>query len=866
MTDDELREELESHITMLAEQYQRQGITEAQAMEAARRQFGNRTRIQEETRSVHINQFLETLVQDVRYALRGFVHNPAFALTAIFAAALGIGPTTAVFSIVDRLLFRPLPYSGADRLVSVGMMAPLDSNEFMFASEYNDLRRDPGPFTGVTAFEAGAFDCDLTEQSPLRMRCVRAEADFLPTLGMAPFIGRTFNEQENRPGGPAAVLISYGLWLSRFAGDPAAVGGTLALDGAAPTIVGVLPKNFEIPTLTPADVLLPLAIASTERNGRAFRVFARMKPGITSRQAWEQLQPHFQRSMLEVPLPFRKEVSFRVQPVRDRQIGDARLTSLTLFGSVLAVLLIACANIATILLARSVSRQREVAMRLALGASRWRLARQTLTECLLLALAGGIAGVALAWALVRACVAMAPGSLPRMDQAAIDGRVLVFALAASLGAGVVFGILPALRRPAPYWISGWRSSGRIAGGLRTLLVTAQIALSIVLLTGAGLLLRSLWNLQRVPLGIDTENVLTAKFALGKHRFPNATSQLAAFSQLEQSLAAIPGVEAAAISDSLPPMGGMRARPLRALLVEGKAQRPEGTGGMIAWRYVTPGYFAAFHIPVVRGRGFTGVDRDPGVRSVILSESLARLLFPGEDPLGRHILRDDRNEWFTVIGIATDALNSGLNRDAGPEYYLVRKSMPDPTWNQQEPPMGWRGASAIVRTSISPKLVAGAVREALAGLDPAMPVDVQSMRQRVDGITQRPRFNAILLALFAAIGVVLAAVGLYGVVAFLVSQSTQEIGIRLALGATPSRITALVLGLAARWTIAGAILGTIAALYSTKVLRTMLFGVPERDPFTIGAVVLLLLVVAMLAAWLPSRRAARVDPIAALRHD
>lgn len=390
------------------------------------------------------------MLSDIRYALRGLARNPVFAVTAILAAALGIGAATAVFSVVDRILFRPLPYAHADRMVSVGMMTPLDTNEFMFADSLLDLRRDPGPFDEVTAFQAGNFDCDLTEQNPLRLRCLRLQGNFLETFGVSPLLGRSFTSQEDHPGGPAAAMISYGLWQSRFAADPAIIGRTMPVDGGAITIVGVLPKTFEMPTLTPADVLLPLALnEATERQGRVLRVFARLKPGVAEPRAMAQLQPFFERGMETVPAAFRKEVHFAVRAIRDRQVGDVRLASLALFGSVLAVLLIACANIANLLLARAVSRERELVMRAVLGATRARLARQALTESLVLGIAGGAAGCALAFGLVRVLTAIAPGGLPRLDQASLDPRVLLFTVAATLVSSLFLGSRRRCARRAP---------------------------------------------------------------------------------------------------------------------------------------------------------------------------------------------------------------------------------------------------------------------------------------------------------------------------------------------------------------------------------------------------------------------------------
>ncbi len=810
---------------------------------------------------------LETTLQDARYAIRGLLRNPAFSLTAILAGALGIGATSAVFSAVDRILFRALPYANEDRLVSVGMMAPLDINEFLFADPYVSLRRNPGPLEDVTAFQAGTIDTDLTESNPVRLHALRLEANFLEVFGIRPIAGKTFTREEDRPGGPRVAMISYGLWRSRYAGDPRAVGRTLMLDGAPVEIVGVLPKNFEMPTLTQADILLPLALnEAAEHAGRAFRVFARMRPGVTVRQAIEEMQPQFQLALQTVPPQFRKEIYFRVRPVRDRQVGDVRAASLALFGAVLAVLLIACANIATLLLARAVARERELAMRAALGASRWRLARQALTESLILSAIGGAAGCALAWALLRVFVAIGPAALPRLDQASIDGRVLWFTVAAALGSGMLFGIAPALRRSGSLLVGGWNSTMRSRGGLRAALVTLEIAFSMVLSTGAGLLLHSLWKLESVPLGMQTDRVITARFVLGRTGYSTPEQLLGFFNELEQRLKTAPGVEAMAITDSMPPLGGMRGRPLATIDIEGVPHRPEGTGGMVGWRYVTPGYFSALGIPIVRGRPFTERDRDPSTFVAILSESLARRMFPHEDPIGKRILKGPHGEWTTVIGVARDVTNLGATRESWPEYYIVRKPSVDFNFQNQEPPTGWRSAIVIARTAVDPKLTAGSIRATLGSLDPTLPVEMETMNQRLQEIDQRPRFYAILLAAFAGMGVLIAAVGLYGVMSFLMSQRRREVGVRIALGATPGSIVRMTLASAARWTVLGLAIGAGGSLAAARLMQSLLFRVEPGDPAAVGAAMAVLCAAALAAAAVPARRASHLDPMQTLRQE
>jgi predicted permease len=805
----------------------------------------------------------EGTLQDILLAIRGMRRNPAYALTGVIAAALGIGASTAVFSAVDRVLFRPLPYRDEARLASVGIMAPLDTNEFLLASAYFDLRRNPGPFESVTAFQAGASACDLTENSPVRLQCLRFEANFLETLGLAPAAGRRFSATEDRPNGPRVAMISYGLWRSRFAADPRAIGRTFNLDGAPTEIIGVLPAGFLMPTLTHADVILPLALdESRERSGRALRAFGRLKSGITFEQARAELAPYFQRVLTDVPPRFRKEVTLRIRPVRDRQLGDARQASIALLGAVLAVLLIACANLANLLVARGAARQREMSVRIALGASRARLTRQLMAESLLLSVIGGAAGCGLAFALLRIFQTAGAEALPRLAEASIDPRVLGFALATTLLCGLIAGVAPAWR-PAGS-MDGVRSTSPASGWLRGTLVTAQIAVSMVLLAGAGLLLRSLWNLERVPLGLESDPVLTAQFVLGRQAYADSARQLAFFDELERRLRAIPGVEAAAITDSLPPTGATRGRPYSTIEVEGRPPLPEGTSGMVTWRYITPGYFQALGILIRRGRGFTEADRGAGVYSIVLGEALARKMFPNQDPIGRRILRDPRGEWFTVIGVAADVRNQGPAKEVEPEYYVVRKAAPDLTWANQEPPTGWRGATAVVRTSIDPRFATAEIRRTIASLDAALPVELGAMRSRIESVTERPRFYAGLLASFAGVGAVLAGIGLFGVMSFLVTQRRREIGVRMALGSTAGRVMSHVLEFAMRWTGVGIVVGVGGAIVATRWLRSLLFQVQPADPWALAAGVALLIAVAIVAAAAPAWRAAQVEPAETLR--
>jgi putative ABC transport system permease protein len=861
--DGDLDAQLRAHLEMLTQENIRRGMSPADARYAARREFGGVEQAKELYREQHGIQFLDALLQDLRFALRGLGRRPGFALVAILTLALGIGSTTAVFSVVDRILFRSLPYPHDDRLVSFGDKAPFEANEFVLGPDYVDWKKAQTPFESVTSFVPGGADCDLTEQNPVRLKCALVEATFLPTFGIQPLLGRNFTGDEDRPNAPHVALISYGLWRSRFASDRNLPGRTISLDGKPTMVVGVLPAQFEMPNLGHDDILVPAALdGSTDRGPTArqiiLRAFARLKPGISIKQASAAMEPLFQQSLNYVPPQFRHEVSFRVRPLRDRQIQDARVSSWVLLGAVLAVLLVACTNVANLLLASATSRMRELAVRTALGATRGRLVRQALTESSFLGVLGGLAGCSFAQLLLRLFVSIAPEGIPRLEQATIDVRVLLFAFGVSLLSGILFGLASVLRRPAPELLTGKENHATPRGMLRQILVTVQIAVSLILLAGAGLLLRSLWKLETVALGMDAKSVITAGIDLAEYRYPDSAKQLAFFTEVEARLRQIPGVTALALSDTLPPSGGMQATFLSAIEIPGHTKFSAGTGGMIGYRYVTPGYFPVLGVPILRGRGFREEDGAPAERPVILSEALAKKLFPnGEDPLGKSFRFGSQNDWRTIVGIAGDVKNNGLAAPADPEFYIAWKN---------EPAGYFRSAHFLVQSAINPEAVAKWIRSETAAIDPTVPVTIEGMKTRVGKLAQRPRFTAALLSLFASMGVLLAGIGIYGVVGFLVAQQTREIGIRIALGATPGSVLRMVLSNMVRWTVIGAALGLLGAWLCSRLLESLLFDVRAHDPFLLGAALFVLLAVAFFAAWIPARRAMRVDPMVALRYE
>ena len=584
-----------------------------------------------------------------------------FTVTAILTLATGIGTATAVFSVVDRILFRSLPYAHDDRLVSVGLLAPIQPQEFVLGGWYYDWRDHQTPFQAITS-TIGVDQCDLTQQNPARLSCAAVESSFLPTLGVAPLLGGNFTADEDRPNAPLVALISYQLWRSHFGNDPAILGKTISLDGQAVRVIGVLPKEFEFPTLERADVLIPQALDEAAQRktppGRVMSAFARLKPGVSVEQANAALQPLFQDALNQAPPQFRKEIRLRVRSLRDRQVHDARLAAWILLAAVIAVLLIACANVASLLLARAAARERELAVRSALGASRGRLIRQTLTESLLLAAAGAIAGITLAFVLLRVFVAIAPEGVPFLQRADLDLRIAGFAVAVSLICGILFGVLPALQTPRAESLAGRTSSSISHNRLRQSLVVTQIAVSLILLASAGLLVRSFWNLLNQPLGMHTNSVVTATIALGEQRYPKAEQQMAFYQQLEAKLRRLPGVKVLAMSETLPPGGWHHDQILASNRVAGRPLPSEGTGGSVAWRWVTPGYFPALNIPIVQGRAFQEDDRSSNDHFIVVSQALAKLMFPGQNPIGQHLQPGLEGPWYFIVGVAQNVKNGG----------------------------------------------------------------------------------------------------------------------------------------------------------------------------------------------------------------
>lgn len=837
--------ELRFHLEQQVRDYVAKGMSREAAQRRAYREFGGIELSKEECRDQRPFLWLEHAVQDIRYALRLLARNRTFSVAAILSLALGIGATTSVFSVVDRILFRSLPYSDADRLVSIGAGGPMLPYDFMFGASYLEFRRHQTAFSAVTSW-SGVKDCDLTSGEPIRLQCASVESSFLGTLGIVPALGRSFTAEEDGPNKPRTVLLSYGVWQSRFGGHPDILGRTISVDGEPARVVGVLPPDFEIPTLAHADLAIPQGLddATLQRavTGRPLRAIARLRPGTTIAAAQAVADVLVARALAGMPPGgLAREIKPHVKTLRDLRIGDARAVAWVLFGSVLAVLLLACSNVANLLMARTEARRRELAMRVALGAGRMRLVRQAATESLLLAALGGLCGLALAYVLLKVFVNAAPDGIPQLARATLDWRVLAFTFMCSVASGLISGMGAA--------------GGR--GRFRQALIVTQLAFSLALLSAAGLLLRALWRYQQIPLGMETQQVLTASLSLSPQRYPSAGRRLAFSEELEERLRSTAMFATVAISDSRPPDVPLRSKPLAVQQIDGRPQDSPVQGTMV-WRAVTPEYFRALGVPIRQGRGFTEQDRDRGRDVMIVSQSLARRLFHDSDAVG-HFIGSAQ-----IVGTAADVRNSGGTARDDPEYYVPRSHAADaPIYSAADE---LRRVVAIVRTSLAPELAARAVRHTVAQMDASLPVEIEPLGETASRLSVRPRFNALLLAVFAALGLLLSALGTYGVLGFLVAQRTSEIGVRIALGATPQAMAAMVLANALRWIAAGLVLGLVLSMALTRALNSMLYGMTAYDPaaWTLAATVLVL--TALVAAWQPSRRAARVDPVEALRHD
>jgi putative ABC transport system permease protein len=863
-SDRELAHEIEEHLRMHAEDYQRAGLAPDEARRQAVLAFGGIERVTEQYRDRRSLPLVETTLQDVRYALRSLRKHSGFAMAVLIVLALGIGANAAIFTVVNGVLLRPLPFRDPARLVHVWHVPPPASFPGMTrfavsAANYLDWQRRQHVFERMAIHHYKSFTLTGRGQPEL-LRAQGVSAGFFEVLGVPPLQGRWFLPEEDQPGREHVVILSHRLWQSRFGGDRSIVGRPITLDGASYTVVGITGPAFDYPYW--AQLWTPLAWTEKERAVRGEHsclVVARLAPGKDVGAAQAEMTAISRVLAREYPED-NKGWGALVVSLHEDRVGDVRTSLLVLLGAVGFVLLIACANVANLVLARTLARRREMAVRVALGAGAGRIVRQVITETLLLALAGGALGLIVARAGVDLITAFLGEALPQSVPIAFDWRVLVFTAVISALTGVAAGLVPALRLARSSVIDAIKQGGgredSEAGGsrVRGALVAVEVALSLVLLVGAGLMIRSLWLLNSVPPGFEPGGVLSAAVSLPERRYPERDQMVRFFDELVRRVRALPGVESAGVITNLPLGGGGNNWPIQ---IAGRPQLRMSEQPQVQGNVITPGYLRTMRIPIVRGRDITARDRSGGPAVALISEAMARRLWPGEDPIGqRFTIAFFPEAVREVVGIVRDVRERELATAGTASVYLPLAQVPV------------TDAVLAVRTQVTaPEVLASSLTAAVRGIDPDLPVvDVMAMEMVVRRSVADRRATMYLLAVFAAFALVLAAVGLYSVLAYSVRRRVREIGIRMALGADRRGVVQMVIADALRPTIVGLVVGIAAALAIRRVVESLLFGVSPSDPATFAAVSALLVIVALGASALPAYAATRVDPMLALRDE
>jgi predicted permease len=821
---------------------------------------------------------MDTFLRNLRHGLRTLAKSPGFAAVAILTMTLGIGANTAIFSVVNSVLLQPLSYPNPERLVELELSGPHGNSDVTSIPKFNVWREQTQVFDSVAAYDFGGPGINLTGgDRPEQIQGIRVSADYFRVFGAPMTIGRTFSAEEDRPGGPAVAVISNGLWRSRYGGDPGIISRTIDVGGEPYSVIGVLGRTF---TNDPkSDIWLPLKPdPNSVDQGHYLRATARLKPGVTVSQAQaamklaaEQFKKKFPGSVAMGP-----GEGFTAVPLRDSVIGDVRFGLLLLLGAVGFVLLIACANVANLLLARATIRHREIAIRSALGARRAVIVWQLLTESLLLSLGGGVLGLGLGYVGVRALLSMNPGDIPRIGEKGVgvtlDWRVLAFTLIAAMLTGVFFGLVPALTASRLDLSNILRESGsRTGSGMRhnkarSVLVITEMALALILLVGAALLIRTFSALRGVNPGFDAHNVLTMQMSLAGARFKTAAAVDRMGRDGKQRLESLPGVTAAALTCCLPLQGGY-GLPFN---IEGQTTKDGSDPAGASWVSTSPGYFDVLRIPIVKGRAFTDQDSGAAPRVVIINETLAKKFFPKGDALGSRItIGQGVGPEFDespreIVGIVGDVRAEALNEPPSPIMYVPYAQVNDGVIALTN---GIGAAEWIVRTKLPPFSLSVDIQRELREASGGLPVaHIRSMEQVVGESTARNDFYMMLLTIFASVALLLAAIGVYGLMAYSVQQRTQEIGVRMALGATPRQVQRMVVIQGMRLALVGLVLGVGSSLAMARLMSSMLYGVRPRDPVTIVFVAALLSAVTLLATYLPARRASRVDPMVALRYE
>ncbi|HYK19123.1 MAG TPA: ABC transporter permease [Pyrinomonadaceae bacterium] len=803
---------------------------------------------------------MDSIIKDIRYGLRSLLKRPGFTAIALVALALGIGANTAIFSLVNAVVLQPLPYPDPERLVWVwGNLRNGPNRASVSPPDFLDYRSQNKTFEQLAASGTLPLAVNLTGSGePERVNASSVTGNYFDAFGVRPALGRGLSLENEKPGHDQVTVLSHAFWQKRFGGDPSIVGKTIVLNGKVCEVIGVMPADVVLPQA--ADLWLPLDFDTEPdlklRRAHFLRPIGRLKEGVTLAQA--QADTDIIASQLEQQFPDSNTgFNLRLIPLREQLVGASQTTIFILFGAVGLVLLIACANVANLLMVRAAARQREIALRTALGASRFRIARQMITESLLLAIIGGALGVLLATWGVRLLVTLSEDSIPRTANVRIDATVLAFTFLISLATGLLFGLAPAMRSVKVNLIDSLKDGLRGAGEsalrnrTRSLLVVLESAIAVMLLIGAGLLVRSLIALQHVDPGFDPNNVLTLRIDLPRQKYDTGEKTSSFYSQLETRVASLPGVETVGLISDLPLSGQLSDWPFT---VEGRPVAATSQDFDADFRLVNKDYFKALRIPLLRGRNFTEQEVRQSDKVLLVSQQLADQVFPNEDPLGKRLVISMSGVHFEIIGVVGDIRHQSVATQPFPTMYLPTREF------------GGR-RNLVIRTQVDPLSIVASVRKQVQALDPDQPIAaVRTMNDWVTTSTATPRYRTTLLALFAVLAMILAATGIYGVMSYSVAQRTHEIGVRMALGARRVDVLKLVVRQGMLLTLVGVVLGLAGAFALTRVMSTLLFQVTAKDPMTFAAVAVLLTVVAFVACFVPARRATKVDPLVALRYE
>jgi putative ABC transport system permease protein len=859
--DRELTEEVGTYVELLTEKKMNEGMNEKEARRAAMVEVGGVEQVKENVREGRMGFAMETFVQDIRYGLRSLLKKPGFTLTAVIALALGIGANTAIFSVINGVLLRSLAYGNPERIVMLWEKSLTGGNQQNVISPGNflDWEKQSGSFEHMAA--VWDLRANLTGGSgePEEIKAQFVSAGFFSTLGVQPVMGRAFLPQEDKTGNELVIILSHEVWQTRFGSDPQIVGKQATVNGRQRTIVGVMPPGFHFldnQVKAWAPLALDPAVNYRETTGRFLRAVARLKPGVSVQQAQGELAGIAKQ--LEQAYPTKNiNWGINVVPMHEQIVGEIRPILIVLLAAVAFVLLIACANVANLLLSRAAARQKELALRAALGAGRARLLRQMMTESVLLALMGGALGVLLAVWGIRLLIAFGPDNIPRLNEISVDLGVLAFTFAVSLITGLLFGLVPALQASRPDLNDALKEGGRGStsgrtGTLRNAFVVAEVSLALVLLIGAGLMIRSFARLQSVNTGFQAENVLTMRAQLPGKKYPEPHQIVDFFKHAQERIATIPGVQAVGAISYLP-LTGLASRD--SFKIPGQPSLAAGQEPGVEVRVVTPAYFQAMGIPLLKGRLLD--ERDvKETRVLLINETLAKRYFPNTDPVGKQLeVMWDGSGPDEIVGVVGDIREGALTKEPEPAIY----------WSHPREP--YSGMALVIRATGNASRLTTAVQKEIRGLDPEQPIsEVRTMEQVIAKSIARPRFNTLLLSIFAGVALVLASVGLYGVMNYSATQRTHEVGIRMALGATRSDIMKLVVGNGMMLTVLGIGIGIAASLILTRVMASLLFGVTATDLPTFAGVSAVLAGVALIANYIPARRATRVNPVIALRYE